>query len=40
MEKTRAITNEHDRDKMIEETSMEDKEEDPAITITMVPTAK
>jgi hypothetical protein len=40
MEKTHTITNGHDRQRMIEETDMEVKEEDPAITTTMAPTAK
>jgi hypothetical protein len=40
MEKTHAITNGHDRQRMIEETDMEVKEEDLAITTTTAPTAK
>jgi hypothetical protein len=40
MEKTRAITSEHDHQKMTEETNMEDREEDPAITTTTALTAK
>jgi hypothetical protein len=40
MEKMRATISEHDHQKMIEETNMEDKEEDPAIMTTTVPTAK
>jgi hypothetical protein len=36
MEKMHVTTNRHDRQKMTEETDMEAKEEDPAITITMV----
>jgi hypothetical protein len=40
MEKMRAITNKRDLQKTIEETNMEDKEEDPAITTTTAPTAK
>jgi hypothetical protein len=35
MEKMRATTNEHDRQRMIEGIDMEAKEGDPAITITM-----
>jgi hypothetical protein len=40
MEKMRATTNEHDRQRMIEETDMEAKGGDPAITITMALIAK
>jgi hypothetical protein len=40
MAKTRAITNEHDHQKMTEETDTVAKGEDPAITTTMAPTAK
>jgi hypothetical protein len=40
MEKMRATTSGHDRQKMIEETDMEAKGGDPAITITMALTAK
>jgi hypothetical protein len=40
MEKTHAITSERDRQKTIEETDMEAKEEDPTITTTKAPTAK
>jgi hypothetical protein len=40
MEKMRATINEHDHQKTIEETSMEDKEEDPTIMTTTAPTAK
>jgi hypothetical protein len=40
MEKMRATTNGHDRQKMTEGTDMEAKEGDPAITITMVLTVK
>jgi hypothetical protein len=40
MEKMRATTNEHDHHRMIEETDMEAKGGDPAIIITMAPTAK
>jgi hypothetical protein len=40
MEKMRTTTNGHDYQTMIEETDMEAKGEDPAITITMAPTAK
>jgi hypothetical protein len=36
----RATTNEHDRQRMIEGTGMEDKGEDPAITTTMALTTK
>jgi hypothetical protein len=36
MEKMCVTTSERDRQKMIEETDMEAKEGDPAITITMV----
>jgi hypothetical protein len=36
MEKTHVTTNEHDHQKMTEETDMEAKEGDPAITITTV----
>jgi hypothetical protein len=35
-----ATTNGHDHQRMIEETDMEVKGGDPAITITMAPTAK
>jgi hypothetical protein len=40
MEKMRAITNGHDRLRMIEETDMEAKGGDPTITITMALTVK
>jgi hypothetical protein len=40
MEKMRATTNGHDRQRMIEETDMEAKGGDPAITITMALTAR
>jgi hypothetical protein len=40
MEKMRATTNGHDRQKMIEETDMEVKGGDPAITTTMALTTK
>jgi hypothetical protein len=40
MEKMRATTSGHDRQRMIEETDMEVKGEDPAITITTALTAK
>jgi hypothetical protein len=40
MEKMHAITNRHDRQRMIEETDMEAKGGDPAITITTALTAK
>jgi hypothetical protein len=40
MENMRATTNEHDRQRMTEETDMEAKGGDPAITITMALTAK
>jgi hypothetical protein len=40
MEKMRATTSEHDRQRMIEETDMEVKGGDPAITITMALTTK
>jgi hypothetical protein len=40
MEKMRATINARDRQRMIEETDMEVKEEDPTITIIMAPTAK
>jgi hypothetical protein len=40
MEKMRATTNGHDYQRMIEETDMETKGEDPAITITTAPTVK
>jgi hypothetical protein len=40
MEKMRATTNVHDRQRMIGETDMEAKGEDPATTITMALTAK
>jgi hypothetical protein len=40
MEKTRATINEHDHQRMIGETDMEVKEEDPAITTTAAPIAK
>jgi hypothetical protein len=40
MEKMHATINAHDRQKMIEETDMEVKGEDPAITTTTAPTAK
>jgi hypothetical protein len=40
MEKMHATTNRHDHQRMIEETDMEAKGEDPAITITMAPIAK
>jgi hypothetical protein len=40
MEKMRATINARDRQKMIEETDMEVKEEDPAITTITAPTAK
>jgi hypothetical protein len=40
MEKMRATTNEHDHQRMIEETDTEAKEGDPTITITMALTAK
>jgi hypothetical protein len=40
MEKTHAITNGHDPQRMIEETDMEVKEEDPAITTTTAPISK
>jgi hypothetical protein len=39
MEKTHATTSEHDPQRMIEETYMEVKEDGPAITTTMAPTA-
>jgi hypothetical protein len=40
MEKMRATTNEHDRQRMIEETDMEAKGGDPATTIIMALIAK
>jgi hypothetical protein len=40
MEKMHATTNGRDRQRMIEETGMEAKGGDPAITITMALTAK
>jgi hypothetical protein len=40
MEKMRATTNEHDHQRMIEETDMEAKGGDPAIMITMALIAK
>jgi hypothetical protein len=40
MEKMRATTNRHDRQRMIEGTGMEAKGEDPAFTTTMAFTAK
>jgi hypothetical protein len=40
MEKMRATTNEHDHQRMIEETDMEANGGDPAITITTAPTYK
>jgi hypothetical protein len=40
MEKMRATTNEHDHQRMIEETDMEAKGRDPTIMTTMAPTAK
>jgi hypothetical protein len=40
MEKMRATTNGHDRQRMIEETDMEAKGEDPAIMTTMALIAK
>jgi hypothetical protein len=40
MEKMRATTNRHDHQRMIEETDMEAKRGDLAITITMALTAK
>jgi hypothetical protein len=40
MEKMRATTNGHDHQRMIEETDMEAKGGDSAITITVTPTAK
>jgi hypothetical protein len=40
MKKMRATTNEHDRQRIIEETDMEAKGGDPAIIITMALTAK
>jgi hypothetical protein len=40
MEKMRATTNGHDRQRMIEEIDMEAKGEDRAYTITMALTAK
>jgi hypothetical protein len=40
MEKMHATTSEHDRQRTIEETDMEAKEEDPATMTTMAPTAK
>jgi hypothetical protein len=40
MEKIHATTNGHDHQRMIEETNMETKGGDPAITITTAPTAK
>jgi hypothetical protein len=40
MEKMHATTHEHNRQRMIEETDMEAKGRDPAIMITMAPTAK
>jgi hypothetical protein len=40
MEKMRATTNGHDRQKMTEGTDMEAKGEDPAIMTTMALTAK
>jgi hypothetical protein len=40
MEKMCATTNEHDHQRMIEETDMEAKGGDPAITITTVLTTK
>jgi hypothetical protein len=40
MEKMRATTNEHDRQRMIEKTDMEVIGGDPAITITVALTAR
>jgi hypothetical protein len=40
MEKMRATINTRDRQKMIEETNMEVKEEDPTIMTIRAPTAK
>jgi hypothetical protein len=40
MEKRHATTNGHDRQRMIGETDIEVKEEDPVITTTTAPTAK
>jgi hypothetical protein len=40
MEKTHATTKGHDRQRMIGETDMEVKEEDPATTTTTAPIAK
>jgi hypothetical protein len=40
MEKMRATTNGRDHQRMIEETDMEAKGGDPAITITTAPTAE
>jgi hypothetical protein len=40
MERMRATTNAHDRQRMIEGTGTEAKGEDPAITTTMALTAK
>jgi hypothetical protein len=40
MEKMRVTINRHDRQRIIEETDMEAKGGDPAITITMALTAK
>jgi hypothetical protein len=40
MEKMRATTSEHERQRMIEEKDMKAKGGDPAITITMALTAK